>query len=257
MELSRLFIYENRGGVPVLIKDFYATTGKRGAFKQTEGDKRTPIGVYKVTSYIPDDRLPDLYGVGAYPINYPNEWDKRHGKTGHGIWLHGTPTDTYSRPPRASEGCVALSNPDFINIQPYVDTGSTSVIIADKVEWLDRKTWDARREAYLRLVKGWQQDWQSMNTARYLSHYSRKFHAKSYNYQRFARHKLRVARNKKFIKVNVNNLNIYRYPGVKDMLVMEFDQGYHSNNYNSTSRKRQYWKKEADNTWRIIYEGPA
>ena len=31
------------------------------------------------------------------PSTIPNEWDKRHGRSGFGIWLHGTPSDTYSR----------------------------------------------------------------------------------------------------------------------------------------------------------------
>src|SRR3546814_8483534 len=49
-------------------------------------------------------KLPDFYGDGAYPLNYPNEWDKHEGRKGYGIWLHGTPSTTYSRPPRASDG---------------------------------------------------------------------------------------------------------------------------------------------------------
>ena len=32
-------------------------------------------------------------GDGAFPLNYPNEWDRRLNKTGSGIWLHGTPLE--------------------------------------------------------------------------------------------------------------------------------------------------------------------
>ena len=87
--------------------------GKRGVEKTREGDQKTPIGVYHVTASLPRQKLSDFYGAGAFPINYPNEWDKRQGRNGHGIWLHGTPSDTYSRPPRASDGCIVLANADL------------------------------------------------------------------------------------------------------------------------------------------------
>src|SRR5690606_21543483 len=100
---SRLYLLENRDGVPRLVGDFYATIGKNGTRKDVEGDQKTPVGVYFITGFIEPDKLPDLYGAGAFPINYPNVWDQRHGRTGFGIWLHGTPSSTYSRPPRDSD----------------------------------------------------------------------------------------------------------------------------------------------------------
>jgi hypothetical protein len=97
---SRLYLYQNDNGTPRFIADYYISQGKLGADKAREGDKKTPIGVYHVTSSLPRQKLTDFYGSGAFPINYPNDWDKRQGRNGHGIWLHGTPSDTFSRPPR-------------------------------------------------------------------------------------------------------------------------------------------------------------
>ena len=110
---SRLFLFENDNGVPKLKSDFYVTIGKNGTGKYTEGDQKTPIGVYFVTGFIPSEDLPDLYGDGAFPINYPNAWDQRHNRTGYGIWLHGTPSKVYSRAPKDSNGCVIVSNNDL------------------------------------------------------------------------------------------------------------------------------------------------
>ena len=98
---SRLYVFENVGGRPQYIADYYVTLGKNGMEKTREGDQKTPIDVYHVTANLPRQKLTDFYGAGAFPINYPNAWDKRLGRNGHGIWLHGTPSDTYSRPPRA------------------------------------------------------------------------------------------------------------------------------------------------------------
>ena len=114
------FLFKNQKGVPTLIKDFYVTIGKNGAGKYVEGDQKTPVGVYFVTDFISPEELPDLYGDGAFPIDYPNVWDQRHGRTGYGIWLHGTPSKIYSRPPEDSNGCVIVSNQDLNALLPYV-----------------------------------------------------------------------------------------------------------------------------------------
>src|SRR3989449_2918436 len=99
---SRLYLYQNDGGKPRFVADYYVSSGKNGPLKVREGDEKTPIGVYHVTASLPRNELSDFYGSGAFPINYPNEWDRIQGRNGHGIWLHGTPSNTYSRPPRSS-----------------------------------------------------------------------------------------------------------------------------------------------------------
>src|SRR5690606_2533494 len=111
--ISRLYVFANENGRPRLVADYYVTLGKNGVEKTREGDKRTPIGVYHVTGNLPRQKLTDFYGWGAFPINYPNEWDRRLGRNGYGIWLHGTPSAVYARPPRASDGCIVLANPDI------------------------------------------------------------------------------------------------------------------------------------------------
>ena len=99
---SRLYLFENQTPAATngtlasapqlkLIGDYYISVGLQGIEKQIEGDKRTPLGVYYITSNLNPASLPDLYGVGALPINYPNALDAQRGKTGSGIWLHGTP----------------------------------------------------------------------------------------------------------------------------------------------------------------------
>src|SRR5207253_2380867 len=94
---SRLYVFANADGRPRLIADYYVTLGKNGMEKTREGDQKTPIGVYHVTANLPRQKLTDFYGAGAFPINYPNEWDKRRGRNGHGIWLQGLPSAIYAR----------------------------------------------------------------------------------------------------------------------------------------------------------------
>lgn len=253
---SRLYLYRNDNGEPRYVTDYYITVGKNGAEKNREGDQRTPVGVYFVVNELPSAKLPDFYGAGAFPINYPNEWDKRLGKNGSGIWLHGVPSDTYSRPPRASSGCVVLSNEDITDIRKYLNVGHTPVIISNDIAWIDRKAWRSQRDALDRELERWRRDWESRDVNRYLSHYSPAFANGQQTYDTWAAQKRQVNSGKTVVRVGLSNISIFRYPGNEDLMVVTFDQDYRSNNLHNAMRKRQYWMQDKG-AWKIVYEGAA
>jgi len=253
---SRLYLYQNENGRPRFVADYYISTGKRGGEKTREGDEKTPVGVYHVTASLPRNKLSDFYGSGAFPISYPNEWDKRHGRNGFGIWLHGTPSDTYSRAPRASNGCVVLANADLDALSKKLQIGLTPVIISEQVEWLSLDDWNAERDALNAEIERWRGDWESLDTERYLTRYSNKFSTGRANFSDWARHKRQVNSGKSWIELKLSNFSMFRNPGNEELVVVTFDQDYRSNNLSNTMKKRQYWTKEGGK-WRIIYEGAA
>jgi murein L,D-transpeptidase YafK len=253
---SRLYVYANDGGRPKLVADYYVTLGKNGIEKTREGDQKTPIGVYHVTANLPRSKLTDFYGVGAFPINYPNEWDRRQGRDGHGIWLHGVPSNVYSRPPRASDGCIVLSNPDLQSLARQLEIGLTPVIIADEVEWADARALEEERASLSAAIEEWRKDWESRDTERYLAHYSQRFNAPGQDFAAWASHKRKVNAAKAWIKVGLARLSMLRYPRERDVVVVSFEQDYRSDGLSNVMKKRQYWAKEAGR-WKILYEGPA
>ena len=253
-QLSRLYLFRHVNGHPQYVEDYYVTLGKRGMEKTREGDQRTPVGVYHVVATLPRSKLTDFYGAGAFPINYPNAWDRLMGRDGHGIWLHGTPSDTYSRPPRASDGCIVLANPDLEQVGRDVQIGLTPVIIADEIQWSSPAAVDADREALAHAIDAWRSDWESRDTARYLSHYSRRFRANGQDYAVWAARKQKINSGKSWIKVGISDLAMFRYPRERDFALVSFDQDYRSNNLSNVIRKVQYWAKE-NGSWKILYEG--
>ena len=251
---SRLYVFENVDGHPHFVADYYVTLGKRGVDKTREGDQKTPIGVYHVTANLPRQKLSDFYGAGAYPINYPNEWDRRQGRNGYGIWVHGTPPDTYSRPPRASDGCIVLANPDLLSVGRFMQVGMTPVIIAEEVEWADAAAVQAERASLTQALEQWRRDWESRDTERYLGNYSQDFSSGSQNLAAWAAHKRAVNAGKAWIRVGLTQVSMLRYPNQANVVVVTFAQDYRSSNLANTVRKIQYWQKE-DGRWRILYEG--
>lgn len=252
---STLYLYENDNGQPRYVADYYISTGKKGIEKVYEGDQKTPLGVYFVSANLPKNKLTDFYGSGAYPLSYPNEWDRRQGRNGHGIWLHGTPSDTYSRPPRASNGCVVLSNEDLESIGKVLQVGVTPVIIASQMDWGSEQD-HVERAALLNRIEQWRADWASLDTGRYLEHYAQNFSSGEMDFAAWARQKKMVNTSKSWIKVNISNISAFVYPTQPGLVVVSFEQDYSSSNLSNRMKKRQYWMKQNDR-WQIVYEGAA
>ncbi len=167
-EKSRVYVYRNEQGSLALETDYFITIGLKGSGKQKRGDQKTPIGVYHTTRYIDGSELPDLYGAGAFPISYPNAWDRRKQRTGDGIWIHGTPSNTYNRAPWESNGCIAVSNPDFSRIGQFIDPViHTPVVMAERVNWLTPEQWHQQRSEMLLVLYRWVSDWESLSHDRY------------------------------------------------------------------------------------------
>lgn len=163
---SRLYLFKHEGGKLVLSADYYVSVGKLGMGKLEEGDQRTPEGMYFIGRQIAGAKLPDFYGKGALTVNYPNDWVRAVGRSGSGIWLHGSPPDQFARLPQASDGCMVLSNADLTRLMRSVDK-LAPVLVRDRLQWVASA--DAgqvrERDAFLQLLTRWQQSWSQGDNA--------------------------------------------------------------------------------------------
>lgn len=251
---SRLYVYEKYGQHLQLRADYYVTHGKLGTHKTKEGDQKTPIGIYYITSHLVKSQLSDFYGAGALPINYPNDWDKMNGRKGSGIWLHGTPADNYSRPPLASDGCVVLTNPDMEQLFTSVQIGRTPVVISDQVEFISKAKWQLERDAAVKMIDKWHHDAESNETVRLSTNYSKKFKSELGDDL-----KAWLAKNQESLfgsngrTSKLRDVTLFRYPGHDELIVGTFMQEIAIGKTKKLIRKRQYWSKEGLQ-WKIIYE---
>ncbi len=256
---NRLYVFSNQGpgAAPRLVDDFYIVLGQKVGDKMVEGDLRTPTGTYFVTSYLAPELLPSLYGNGAFPINYPNEYDRRKQKTGFGIWLHGTDRSLFSRPPLDSEGCVVLTNEEFDRIRQYIVIGRTPVIISEELEWIAKNDWQDLKSTINMVIKQWRQHWEGGDLKPYLDMYSKDFWTSQHDYDSWGTYKQQVFAGKTYQQIKISDLSLYGYPRDGDaapLIVANFVQHYRSNNFNGDMRKRLYLIKEQDQ-WKVVYEG--
>lgn len=231
--------------------------GTNGYDKQQEGDKRTPIGVYHFTSFLKDEQLMDFYGLGAYPISYPNALDLLSGKTGSGIWLHGLPKNVSERPLLDSDGCVVIDNNSLLQMMHYIDTGRTPVIMTEsQLEWVPLQSETARTESLAHALEIWRQAWASKDNNRYLAWYAEDFTDLSRNLGEWSAYKRRVNNEKDFIDVDISDVSFISDPQQPDIVIVRYFQTYQSSNYNWSGWKQQLWQQEGSD-WQIIYEGNA
>ncbi len=256
---NRLYVYHNSGPdlPPELVDDFYIVLGKQAGDKFREGDLKTPNGVYFVTGYLPDEKLPPFYGNGAFPVNYPNEYDRRLQKTGNGIWLHGTNNSFYSRPPLDSGGCLVLTNEEFTRIGKYVEIGQTPVVISESVDWVSSRDWLDQNIEVHDALETWRRNWEQTDLKAYLEMYSPNFWARGYDKKSWGDYKKQVFSGKIFQEIDLSEVSFLTYPTTakkQPMVVANFIQHYRSNNFNGDMRKRLYMVKEQD-SWKVLYEG--
>ncbi|RQO35838.1 hypothetical protein DBR37_05615 [Herminiimonas sp. KBW02] len=254
---SRLYVYQRVNGQFKLTSDYYISQGRLGVNKFKEGDQKTPLGVYYITARLPGARLPEFYGPGALPINYPNEWDKANGRSGSGIWLHGTPSDSYSRPPLSSDGCVVLTNPDLKELSASVEIGNTPVIISEDLKFVSKAKWDADRQAANKMLESWRADLETTDPELLRRHYSRNFKAmRGQNLNNWLDKVQQSNLGARKIGVSLRDVTLFRYPDQKDqkeLIVAAFTQEATIGKGRHVTRKRQYWAKEGAQ-WKIVSE---
>lgn len=255
---SRLYVYERGSDNHFkLVRDYYVSQGKLGVDKFKEGDQKTPLGIYYITSRVPGPRLPDFYGPGALPINYPNEWDRVNDRGGSGIWLHGTPPDSYSRPPLSSDGCIVLPNPDMIELSERVQVGMTPVIIAETLKFVTPVRAEADRIHANRMLEAWRVDLESTDPQKLRRHYSQHFKAmRGQSLNSWLERIQQANMGARQIKVDLKDVSLFRYPdqkGQKEMIVAAFTQEAVIGKGRHVTRKRLYWAKEGSQ-WRIVSE---
>ena len=250
---SRLYLFENTPKGLHLIADYYASVGKLGTDKAVEGDQRTPLGVYFITSRLDPATLKDFYGAGALPINYPNPLDQSRGKTGSGIWLHGTPSDQFSRAPLATDGCLALANPDLARILRTVAPRSTPVVIAKQLQWVQPHATEAQRKSFDAVLNEWRRAKSAGDMKRLLAFYAPEF--ESYRKKPLSEWSQVLQAETRALngrELQLKDKSYLRWIDSSDTMVVTF--GEVAEGARTGAVKRQYWVRKGPQ-WQIFFEG--
>jgi L,D-transpeptidase YnhG len=249
---ARLYLFENTPTGLKLLADYYLSVGKAGWEKATEGDLRTPLGVYYVTSNLDPKTLRDFYGAGALPINYPNPYDARRGKTGSGIWLHGTPPTQFSRAPKATDGCLVLANPDLQRIIRTVEVRTTPVVIAHRLQWVQPQSVQPESERFNQVLQAWRAAKASGDVVKLLGFYSPDFSGNGKSLAEWTPVLMAELDRARGRDVQMKDVSFLRWTDSADTMVVTF--GEVAAGDRTGAIKRQYWMRQGTQ-WKIFFEG--
>lgn len=232
---QRLTVWRFKDGEPSAVASFRCSTGENQGDKWIRGDMKTPEGVYFFCSVIDGKTLPSKYGLWGFTTDYPNFVDRRRGKSGDGIWLHGRDKPLGVRPD--SNGCIALDNEDLIRISKFIRLQSTPLIILDKVQMASRSQIMERERQVRDFIEGWRQAWESGDLTAYMDRYSVNFQSGWLDYEAWREKKRKLYQRYKKVRVKLGNVYLYRQDGLVTAI---FAQEYTSDRYSSSGTKILY-----------------
>lgn len=256
----QLHLFQNNNGTPKLVKTVQMATGKKAGDKIFQGDHRTPEGVYQLTEFLTHQDLikrhgkaGEIYGVGAFVLNYPNPMDQREGKTGSGIWIHSTNDETRIDKGLDSRGCVVTANADLIDLAQYIELNRTSIVIVHNLSFMKKDTWETEKKNITDTVNAWVQAWSDEDINAYLSHYDKKLFYDNHRgqYDAFAQYKKAVFSAPGAPQINLSQMSIMQANGYA---VVSFVQDYKAANLADIGKKQLYLKKDDYYNWKIVSE---
>jgi len=255
----KLYLFQNDEGKPKLIKTYQMATGKKAGDKIFQGDHRTPEGVYYMTEFLTHQDLltrhgkqGEIYGVGAFVLNYPNPIDSRAGKTGGGIWLHSTNDETRIEKGLDSRGCIVTANSDLMDVSKYIELNRTPIIVVHELTYLKAEAWSTKREKIVSRINTWITSWELENFDQYINSYHEKFADPTKgSLSQFKSYKKAVFAQPGKPEVRLSDLSLL-FAG--DYVMATFKQSYKSNTIEDLGRKTLYLKQDDYYNWKIVAE---
>lgn len=232
----------------------YMSIGQEGDGKQREGDGRTPLGIYYPTEQLNTSRLHEKYGVTAFPLDYPNAWDRRQQRSGDGIWIHGVDRNGGKRPARDTDGCIALPNEDLSAIAALVSLHATPVIIVREITWGKADDVVALRKEMESAVRRWSDSLSDGDMLTYLSLYSEDFLHWGMGKAEWSAFAMQTTAKRAIQEILISDLMLLRYPHEENVFMSRFTETRVEEGRNLSSIKRLYWRRDSDGELRIVAE---
>jgi murein L,D-transpeptidase YafK len=255
-----LLVFENHQGMPKLLNKYQIASGKYKGDKRSEGDHKTPEGIYTLKQFLSKEKLlkdygdyAKMYGVGAFTTDYPNLMDSRLSKGGSGIWLHSTDDETRIEKGLDSRGCVVVGNQDLKEISRFLSMDKTPIIITQEIFYLPKATWELQKNEIKNVVSSWMDSWKGKKFDEYISFYhQQEFRDKSKGgFQAYKEYKRAVFARPDKPEIEFDGLSIFMS---SHYAVAFMRQNYKSAIINDIGKKTLYLKKDDNYNWKIVAE---
>jgi len=261
-----MYLLQNTTGKWQILHTFSMGTGAQPGRKKTAGDRRTPEGLYFIIERKEQRELSSIYGPLAYVLDYPNQQDREEGRSGQGIWIHGTEPDSF---PGETKGCLEIANDQLLLLGSYLKDGiGTPVFIVDKeaddplsipdfelinnkreIMFVHRKRFE---EEFKTLLENWGKAWESMDINRYKEFYDTSgFNSQGVKWRSWAERKIRTFEIYSSINVTIDKVLVMDVS--ENSATLKFLQTYRSDKSSQQNGKQMVLEKK-NGSWKITRE---
>lgn len=231
----------------------YMSIGRAGAGKKRAWDRKTPLGVYFITEELDASRLAAKYGIAAFPLDYPNAWDRYNERTGSGIWLHGVDANAPDRPPLDTDGCLALPNEELALLAGNLLPKETPIIVVREIKWSEPAQLEALRIEFRGALEQWRASLEQGDLITYLSLYDETFQSRGMDKMEWSAYRLGAFAARPVSAVDLNDVMLLADPEDQELFFSRFNQTLLTEHGPVTTRKRLYWRRDG-RQWHIVTE---
>lgn len=232
----------------------YMSIGLKGAGKQRAWDRKTPLGIYFVTEQLDTSKLHEKYGPTAFPLDYPNIWDRLNRRSGDGIWLHGVTPNSGRRPPLDTDGCIALPNEELLALEPRLEPLSTPVLITRAIEWASDEQLAAMRAELRGQLDAWSTSYSAGDLHRYLSLYADDFTYRGMDREQWNAFRMQSIARAPPREVELDDVFLLADPEEQGLYLARFLQTITYDDRSVATVKRLYWRRTSEGELRIVAE---
>jgi murein L,D-transpeptidase YafK len=250
-DTATLYRFDSDSGVS---DERYMSIGQNGVGKRRPWDRRTPLGIYFVVEQLDTKRLHERYGAAAFPLDYPNIWDRRNRRGGDGIWIHGVDPNGGQRPPLDTDGCIALPNDELLAIEDEFVPLVTPVIITRRISWMNPEQIAAIRLELESALKNWETSFRSGDLHSYLSLYADDFEYRGMKRADWSAFRLQTFSNRPIREFEIQDILLLADPEDDSLYLSRFQQRIIDDHNTVTTIKRLYWRRSEDGKYLIVAE---
>lgn len=232
----------------------YMSVGQKGVGKQRPWDKRTPLGIYFIQEHLDTTGLHERYGPAAFPLDYPNIWDRINKRSGDGIWIHGVTPNGGRRPPLDTDGCIALPNDELLSLAERLVPMVTPVIITRQIRWAAPEQVAADRAQLSAALEAWAASFRVGDMHGYLSSYADNFSYRGMNRDEWSAFRLQSIAARQLSQFELQDVLLLGHPEDSGLYLSRFRQTIVENDRTIATIKRLYWRRSADGALRIVAE---
>ena len=251
---STLHRFATRAGGPEYHDERYMSVGQNGVGKQRAGDRRTPLGIYFVNEQLDTSKLHERYGPLAFPLDYPNVWDRGNERSGDGIWIHGVAPNGGRRPPLDTDGCIVLPNDELFALEDQLRPLVTPVIITRQVRWSSPAQVAAIRAELAAVLDSWAESNRSGDLYQYLSLYADEFEYRGMERGEWAAYRLQTLSEATIQDFTVQDVLLLADPEDSGLYLSRFRQKIVDGGRTIVTTKRLYWRRTAQGELKIVAE---